>query len=162
MAITDHERIGKALERLKPGLQPFVERGLKSTYKDKWIDAARPSFPNWQQTGKPGRCTGAWTLLHTRTIATQVRIATPGLEGARRVAVTLDIGAEIPSGAPDNVVCTVTENCRRLKFENSWVRGLTRIASSPINLTYFHPRGASDAGILLRFPKWVLTLTVPR
>jgi hypothetical protein len=26
MAITDHERIGKALERLKPGLQPFVER----------------------------------------------------------------------------------------------------------------------------------------
>lgn len=53
MAITNHERVGKALEHLNAGLQPFVERELKSTYKDKWVDAARPSFPNWQQTGKP-------------------------------------------------------------------------------------------------------------
>lgn len=53
MAITNHERVGKALEQLNAGLQPFVERELKSTYKDKWVDAARPSFPNWQQTGKP-------------------------------------------------------------------------------------------------------------
>jgi hypothetical protein len=32
------------------------------------------------------------------------------------VKVTLEIGAEIPSGAPDQVVRTVTENCRTLKF----------------------------------------------
>ena len=31
---------------------------------------------------------------------------------------TVEIEAEIPSGAPDNVVRTVTENCRTLKFEN--------------------------------------------
>ncbi|MBI1792208.1 MAG: ATP-binding protein [Acidobacteria bacterium] len=53
MAITNHERVGKALEQLNAGLQPFVERELKSTYKDKWVDTARPSFPNWQQTGRP-------------------------------------------------------------------------------------------------------------
>ncbi len=53
MAITNHERVGKALEQLNAGLQPFVERELKASYKDKWVDAARPSFPNWQQTGKP-------------------------------------------------------------------------------------------------------------
>lgn len=41
-----------------------------------------------------------------------------GLLGTK-VTVTLDIEAEIPSGAPDNVVRTVTENCRTLKFENS-------------------------------------------
>jgi len=41
-----------------------------------------------------------------------------GLLGAE-VTVTLDIDAEIPSGAPDDVVRTVTENCRTLKFENS-------------------------------------------
>jgi hypothetical protein len=35
MAITNHERVGKALEHLNAGLQPFVERELKSTYKDK-------------------------------------------------------------------------------------------------------------------------------
>jgi predicted AAA+ superfamily ATPase len=32
MAITNHERVGKALELLKAGLAPFVERELKSTY----------------------------------------------------------------------------------------------------------------------------------
>ena len=32
------------------------------------------------------------------------------------VKVTLEIDAEIPSGAPDQVVRTVTENCRTLKF----------------------------------------------
>ena len=31
MAITNHERVGKALELLKGGLGPFVEREFKST-----------------------------------------------------------------------------------------------------------------------------------
>jgi hypothetical protein len=35
-----------------------------------------------------------------------------------KVTITVEIEAEIPSGAPDNVVWTVTENCRTLKFEN--------------------------------------------
>jgi hypothetical protein len=34
------------------------------------------------------------------------------------VKVTLEIEAEIPSGAPDQVVRTVTENCRTLKFSS--------------------------------------------
>ena len=33
-----------------------------------------------------------------------------------KVKVTLEIEAEIPSGAPDQVVRTVTENSRTLKF----------------------------------------------
>jgi hypothetical protein len=41
-----------------------------------------------------------------------------GLLGAK-VTITMEIEANIPSGAPDNVVRTVTENCRTLKFENS-------------------------------------------
>jgi len=32
------------------------------------------------------------------------------------VRVTVEIEAQIPEGAPDNVVRTVTENCRTLKF----------------------------------------------
>ena len=35
------------------------------------------------------------------------------------MTMTVEIEAEIPSGAPDNVVRMVTENCRTLKFENS-------------------------------------------
>lgn len=33
MAITNHERVGKALELLKAGLGPFVERELKNVYQ---------------------------------------------------------------------------------------------------------------------------------
>src|SRR5258708_39981248 len=36
MAITNHERVGKALELLKAGLGPFVEREFKAKYGDNW------------------------------------------------------------------------------------------------------------------------------
>lgn len=36
MAITNHERVGKALELLRDGLRPFVERELKTCWGDKW------------------------------------------------------------------------------------------------------------------------------
>jgi hypothetical protein len=39
------------------------------------------------------------------------------LVGAK-VTVTLEVDAEIPSGAPDHVVRTVTENSRTLKFSS--------------------------------------------
>ncbi|MCL4821144.1 MAG: DUF499 domain-containing protein [Vicinamibacteria bacterium] len=35
MAISNHERVGRAMELLKAGLGPFVEREFKSIYKDK-------------------------------------------------------------------------------------------------------------------------------
>ena len=35
MAITNHERVGKALELLKTGLGPFVEREFKNAYRDR-------------------------------------------------------------------------------------------------------------------------------
>jgi hypothetical protein len=55
MAITNSERVGKALELLKDGLRPYVERELKATYMDRWVETARPSFPDWQQAGKDGK-----------------------------------------------------------------------------------------------------------
>jgi predicted AAA+ superfamily ATPase len=36
MAISNHERVGKALDLLKEGLRPFVERELKSYHGDRW------------------------------------------------------------------------------------------------------------------------------
>ena len=50
-------------------------------------------------------------------IADEVISHLSGLVGAR-VTVTLEIQAEVPSGAPDHVVRTVTENSRTLKFTN--------------------------------------------
>jgi hypothetical protein len=36
MALTNHERVGKALELLKTGLLPFIERELKAKYGNAW------------------------------------------------------------------------------------------------------------------------------
>jgi hypothetical protein len=64
---------------------------------------------------------GTVTLDATRVgrdagrIAEEVIAHLSGLVGAK-VTVTLEVEAEIPSGAPDNVVRTVTENSRTLKF----------------------------------------------
>jgi hypothetical protein len=50
-------------------------------------------------------------------IASSVVQHLAGLLGAQ-VTVTVEIEAEMPAGAPDNVVRTVTENCRTLKFDH--------------------------------------------
>jgi predicted AAA+ superfamily ATPase len=44
MAITNHERIGKALEMLTGGLKPFVERELQSAYKQEWFEETRKTM----------------------------------------------------------------------------------------------------------------------
>jgi len=69
----------------------------------------------------PKRYHGSVTLDPTRVgrdagrIADEVIAHLAGLVGAQ-VTVTLEIEAEIPSGAPDHVVRAVTENSRTLKF----------------------------------------------
>jgi len=35
MAVSNHERVGKALELLKAGLGPFVEREFQNTYGER-------------------------------------------------------------------------------------------------------------------------------
>jgi predicted AAA+ superfamily ATPase len=70
---------------------------------------------------QPKRFHGAVTLDATRVgrdagrIAEEIIAHLAGLAGAN-VKVTLEIEAEIPSGAPEQVVRTVTENSRTLKF----------------------------------------------
>ena len=39
MAITNHERVGKALDLLKAGLAPFVEREIKGALESRKLDA---------------------------------------------------------------------------------------------------------------------------
>jgi hypothetical protein len=51
-------------------------------------------------------------------IADEVVTYLVGLVGSS-VRVTLEIDAELPLGAPDNVVRTVTENSRTLKFASN-------------------------------------------
>ena len=44
MAATNHERVGKALELLNRGLQPFVERELRAVHKDRWQEMAQANL----------------------------------------------------------------------------------------------------------------------
>lgn len=76
-----------------------------------------------QTPRQPRRFHGSVTLDAARVgrdasrVAEEVIAHLSGLMGAN-VKVTLEIEAEIPNGAPDNVVRTVTENSRTLKFNS--------------------------------------------
>ena len=48
MAITNYERVGKALNLLRDGLRPFVERELKSQYQQGWFDEMKTALPPQQ------------------------------------------------------------------------------------------------------------------
>ncbi len=79
----------------------------------------QPAVP--VQPTKPKRFHGTVLLDPARVgrdaskIADEVITHLVALVGSN-VKITLDIDAEIPSGVPDNVVRTVTENSRTLKF----------------------------------------------
>ena len=73
------------------------------------------------RTTQPKRFHGTVALDPTRVgrdasrIADEVIVHLSGLVGAK-VTVTLEVQADVPAGAPDHVVRTVTENSRTLKF----------------------------------------------
>src|SRR5438128_8037123 len=48
MAISNHERVSKALDLLKAGLRPFVERELKSQYHQLWFEEVKKSVSDAQ------------------------------------------------------------------------------------------------------------------
>lgn len=52
MAITNRDRVGKGLDLLTAGLQPFVERELKAVHGERWMDAAQQSFREGRGAGK--------------------------------------------------------------------------------------------------------------
>jgi predicted AAA+ superfamily ATPase len=121
-------------------VKPVVARRQLEAEKVKPSEGATPAAPGTGAegttatkpvvgtTGAPApvaaqlkRFHGSVTLDPTRVgrdasrIADEVIAHLSGLVGAT-VTVTLEIEAEIPSGAPDHVVRTVTENSRTLKF----------------------------------------------
>src|SRR5438552_2852116 len=56
MALTNHERVGKALELLKDGLLPFVEREFTAQHGRYWITNVTATWRNevgWRDDGEP-------------------------------------------------------------------------------------------------------------
>jgi hypothetical protein len=57
MAITNHKRVGKALDLLKDGLQPFAQREMKAQHAQLWLEQAQSAVADTQThlfTGKDG------------------------------------------------------------------------------------------------------------
>ena len=52
MAITNQERVGKAMELLRSGLAPFVEREFRSQHQAQAAEAARRYFGDDRTVGK--------------------------------------------------------------------------------------------------------------
>jgi predicted AAA+ superfamily ATPase len=112
----DAERVTPA-SGVTPGTPPGQGTGTTPTPPGVTLT----SDPLKPAAAKPKRFHGTAVLDTTRVgrdasrIAEEVISHLAGLVGAR-VTVTIEVEAEIPDGAPDHVVRTVTENSRTLKF----------------------------------------------
>ena len=112
----DAERVTVA-PSVTPGTSPGQGTGTTPTPPG----VTSPGAPPKPAAAKPKRFHGTAVLDATRVgrdasrIAEEVISHLAGLVGAR-VTVTIEVEAEIPDGASDNVVRTVTENSRTLKF----------------------------------------------
>lgn len=94
MAITNHERVGKALELLRDGLAPFVEREFRSLYKGEALteaqryvagdrlDANRP-FAQWDAAVLLKLMWDAWNEVFRRTLGQAERTLVSELRGVR-------------------------------------------------------------------------------
>ena len=62
MAITNYERVGKALDLLKDGLRPFVERELKAQYQQGWFEEFKQTLPPQQLSFFPDEAEARWDI----------------------------------------------------------------------------------------------------
>lgn len=81
MAITNHERVGKALDLLKEGLQPFVEREMKAQHAQQWFEQVKASVretqsnlfgtedkPRWDVAALLAVMWNQWQLVFRKTL----------------------------------------------------------------------------------------------
>lgn len=96
MAITNHERVGKALDLLKDGLRPFVERELKSQYQQRWFEevktalspqqlsfAGTESDPQWDIARVLAVIWNRWNEVFRKTLGQTDRTLVSELRDAR-------------------------------------------------------------------------------
>jgi predicted AAA+ superfamily ATPase len=96
MAITNHERVGKALELLKDGLQSFVEREMKSQHAQLWMDQVRGSVaetqshlfsgnanPQWDAASLLAVMWNQWNLVFRKTLGQSERTLVSELRDVR-------------------------------------------------------------------------------
>lgn len=95
MAITNQERVGKALELLKEGLRPFVERELKAQHAQMWFDQAKASVgeslslfgteaqPKWEIATLLAVMWNQWNVVFRKTLGQAERTLVSELRDVR-------------------------------------------------------------------------------
>ncbi|MGH7740950.1 MAG: Swt1 family HEPN domain-containing protein [Candidatus Eiseniibacteriota bacterium] len=96
MATTNHDRIGKALELLKDGLRPFVERELKVEHQQLWFDQFKAALspqqlsfagtadkPNWDIAAVLSVMWGQWNQVFRKTLGQAERTLVSELREVR-------------------------------------------------------------------------------
>lgn len=96
MAISNHERVGKALDLVKDGLHPFVEREMKSQHAQLWIEEARGAVsesqshlfkkagePQWDAASLLAVMWNQWQLVFRKTLGQAERTLVSELRDVR-------------------------------------------------------------------------------
>ncbi|GMW00528.1 MAG: hypothetical protein AMXMBFR84_16650 [Candidatus Hydrogenedentota bacterium] len=96
MAITNRDRVGKGLELLTLGLQPFVERELKAQHQQTWFDEVKAAVgpsqaklfkdeeqPPWDAASLLGVMWNQWNLVFKNTLGNAERSMVSELRDAR-------------------------------------------------------------------------------
>ncbi len=96
MAVSNHERVGKALELLKDGLRPFVERELKAQDAQGWLGIVRQSVaetqvrlfvdakpPQWDAASLLAVLWNQWNSIFKRTLGQAERTLVSELRDVR-------------------------------------------------------------------------------
>ncbi|MBS1819352.1 MAG: DUF499 domain-containing protein [Acidobacteria bacterium] len=96
MAISNHERVGKALDLVKDGLIPFVERELKAQDAQRWLEIARQSVsetqerlfkdgatPRWDAASLLAVLWNQWNVIFKKTLGQAERTLVSELRDVR-------------------------------------------------------------------------------
>src|SRR2546422_11100791 len=96
MALSNHERVGKALELLKDGLRPFVEREMKAQHKQLWFEQAKAAVsdsqanlfgtennPRWDAAATLAVMWNQWNLVFRKTLGQAERTLVSELRDVR-------------------------------------------------------------------------------
>jgi predicted AAA+ superfamily ATPase len=96
MAATNHERVGKALDLLKDGLRPFVEREMKAAHAQLWFEQAKAAVsetqanlfgteqePRWDVAATLAVMWNQWNEVFRRTLGQAERTLVSELRDVR-------------------------------------------------------------------------------
>lgn len=96
MAITNHERVGKALDLLKDGLRPFVEREMKAQHAQLWFEQVKAAVretqsnlfgtetePRWDVAALLAVMWNQWQLVFRKTLGQAERSLVSELRDVR-------------------------------------------------------------------------------